>query len=643
MPDPSRPADDVVLLHKRVAREREARRQAESLLEQKSLELYQANADLRASQEVLEARVAERTAELAHAIARLRREAADRTLLHRAATLATVGESVESGLQQALTLVCEHIGWPIGHAYLRSTEDPDELVPSGIWHAPDEDRYHALREVTARSPFRRGVGLPGVVLETGEPEWIVDVQSHPNFPRARLVLDLGVRTAVGFPVRMGGQTVAVLEFFADESLEPDEHLLTLMRTVGMQLGQVIERRQFEQALAAAKDDAETANRAKSDFLANMSHEIRTPMTAILGFADLLAESVSAPQALEAVGIVRRNGELLLSIINGILDLSKIESGRLELERVEVATTALIAEVHSLMLVGAEAKALQLNVEFAGPVPEVVIGDPTRIKQILLNLIGNAIKFTEVGSVRLIVEFLDAPQPMLQFDVVDTGIGMTAAEAERLFVPFSQADSSTTRRFGGTGLGLTICHRLAQVMGGEVVLVESARNVGTRFRATVAARVPPGVRLVAGDMVARQDTKPVVQDTDVRLEGRVLLVEDGRDNQRLIGHILRRAGAVVTIAENGRLGVEAALEAWTGEEPFDVILTDMQMPVMDGYEAARFLRSRGYPGPIVALTANAMSSDRERCLAAGCDDYATKPVDRRRLLETIRGQIARARV
>ena len=641
MSDPSPPTDELALLHKRLAREQRARRQAESLLEEKSLELYQANADLRAAQEVLEARVAERTAELADAIERLRWEAADRTLLHRAATLATVGESVETGLQQALTLVCEHIGWPIGHAYLCSSDDPDELLPSGIWHGPD-DRYHCLRDVTARSPFRRGVGLPGRVLETGEPEWIADVQSHPNFPRARLVHDLGVRAAVGFPVRIGRQTMAVLEFFADEAIQPDEHLLTLMRTVGMQLGRVIERRQFEQALAAAKDDAETANRAKSDFLANMSHEIRTPMTAILGFADLLAESVSEPQALEAVGIVRRNGELLLSIINGILDLSKIEAGRLELERVEVATTALIAEVHSLMLVGAEAKALRLDVEFVGPVPEVIVGDPTRIKQILLNLIGNAIKFTEVGSVSLIVRFLDAPQPMLQFDVVDTGIGMTAAETERLFEPFSQADSSTTRRFGGTGLGLTICHRLARVMGGEVVLVESARNVGTRFRATVAARVPPGACLVAGGVVARQEPKPVVQDADVRLEGRVLLVEDGRDNQRLISHILRRAGATVTIVENGRLGVEAALEAWAREEPFDVILTDMQMPVMDGYEAARFLRSRGYPGPIVALTANAMSSDRERCLAAGCDDYATKPVDRRLLLATLRQQIARAR-
>ncbi len=398
-----------------------------------------------------------------------------------------------------------------------------------------------------------------------------------------------------------------------------------------------------EALEAERAKADAANRAKSEFLANMSHEIRTPMTAILGFTDVLIESgdmsKAPPERLEAARTIKRNGEYLLAIINDILDLSKIEAGRMVLERVPCSPCGLIAEVFSLVRVRAEAKKLSLKYEYVGPMPERIESDPVRVRQILINLIGNAIKFTEIGEVRLITQLSDQPDgPVLQFDVVDTGIGMTPQQAANLFQPFTQADSSTTRKFGGTGLGLTISRRLAQMLGGDVVLVESHPGSGTRFRFMLPTGDLSGVRLLDDPAAATRLTPEEPQSVaeDQMLAGlRLLLAEDGPDNQRLIVHVLRKAGAQVDVVADGQQACERALAARESGRPYDVILMDMQMPVMSGYEATQALREAGYEGPIVALTAHAMAGDRDKCLAAGCDDFATKPIDRKKLLYTVR--------
>ena len=399
-------------------------------------------------------------------------------------------------------------------------------------------------------------------------------------------------------------------------------------------------------LVEAHQAAEAATQAKSDFLANMSHEIRTPMTAILGFAETLTDpNLSPSDSLNAAHTIRRNGEHLLTIINDILDLSKIEAGRMQVEQMECSPCQVVAEVASLMGVRAGAKEIAFEVDYLSEIPEKITTDPTRLRQILINLVGNAIKFTEQGCVRLTVRYQDGDgSPHLQFDTIDTGVGMTAVQAENLFQPFMQADASTTRKFGGTGLGLSVSKHLAQMLGGDVTLVQSVPQAGTHFRVTIATGSLDDVRMIADP----QTNMEVALDSEQAPAGegnslstvRILLAEDGADNQRLISHILRKAGAEVAIVENGALAVEAALAAQTEMSPFDVVLMDMQMPVMDGYEAVGLLRQRGYKPPIIALTAHAMASDRDRCLQAGCDDYATKPIDRRKLVASIQQLVRR---
>jgi signal transduction histidine kinase len=390
-------------------------------------------------------------------------------------------------------------------------------------------------------------------------------------------------------------------------------------------------------LDTARIEAERANRAKTEFLANMSHEIRTPMTAILGYTEFLLDSepTLSQEARTQLQIVKRNGSHLLDVLNDILDISKIEAGRLHLEHIPVSIASIVAEVASLMRVRADDKSLRLTTTFQPPIPTLVISDPTRLRQALVNLIGNAIKFTARGSVEVSMRY-DPASARGRIDVCDTGPGIAAEKLPSLFRPFEQADTSTTREFGGTGLGLAITKRVAVLLGGDCT-VDSAPNVGSTFHLDFEAPLAAGGELVEVCSEAElQGPGPIAVEREVTLAGRVLLAEDGPDNQRLISMILRRAGADVTVVANGQLAVDHALA-----EPFDLIVMDMAMPVMDGYRAARTLRDSGFEKPIVALTAHALRGEREKCLEAGCTEYIAKPVERRLLLELIAGLIAGA--
>jgi CheY-like chemotaxis protein len=379
----------------------------------------------------------------------------------------------------------------------------------------------------------------------------------------------------------------------------------------------------------AKLAAEDANREKSYFLANMSHEIRTPLGAILGFTEALRDpNLSVRERERYLQILTRNGRALAELIDDILDLSKVEAGFLEIENSKISVTELVSDVVSLLQVKAEAKSLKLFASVDPSVPAYVMSDPIRLRQIILNIVGNAIKFTNGGEVRVEVQPLqeaDAGRDLLAIYVKDTGAGISHKAAQRLFNPFTQADSSTTRKFGGTGLGLALSRRLARALGGDVVLEKSAVGVGSEFRITIPAVIP-----LTEDMQIATSNQAAATSSLAHhsLKGlRVLLAEDSLDNQELIKRLLDKQGVATELADDGVQAVEKALH-----DDYDLVLMDMQMPHLDGYSATRELRRAGFCGPIVALTANAMRNDREKCLAAGCSDYLSKPIDANKLYQ-----------
>jgi PAS domain S-box-containing protein len=396
------------------------------------------------------------------------------------------------------------------------------------------------------------------------------------------------------------------------------------------------------ALEKAQAKAELANRSKSEFLANMSHEIRTPMTSIMGFAELLSDDrngvLDNEQRNAFVTTIKRNGEHLLSIINDILDLSKIEAGKLTVERVEVNIRGLVQEVISLMQVKADAKRLGVKAIFPATLPRFVQTDPVRLRQILVNLVGNAIKFTELGEVTIRVCYSPAVPTQLIIAVIDTGIGMSADQKSRIFSAFEQADTSTTRRFGGTGLGLLISQRLAGMLGGTIE-VDSELSLGSEFRLNIEVGVtsqPPETQ-EAPSHESPLTVKPS-RGAEPLTGKRVLFAEDGPDNQRLISFYLRKAGAKVCVVSDGKEALEAMTSDGTIDGPllnplpYDLIVSDMLMPNIDGYLFARMLRAKGFQEPILALTANTMQGDMEKCFQAGCTHFASKPVDRIKFIQ-----------
>lgn len=403
-------------------------------------------------------------------------------------------------------------------------------------------------------------------------------------------------------------------------------------------------RKNEIELAEAKTRAEEASEAKSAFLANMSHEVRTPLGAMLGFAQLMTEDPSnTPEQQNNLRTIVRNGEQLFRIINEILDISKVEANKIEVDRTRFDLSECISDVTSLLALKAREKGLGFEVKSRGPLPETIVSDFTRFRQILMNVIGNAIKFTDVGHVHVTFQLKDKgltnENPCLEMTVEDTGPGIPEDKKGRLFQPFTQADTSTSRKFGGTGLGLYLSKRLAQALGGDLELTRSKEGQGCTFVARIDAGPLENKPFLSFDHPSRTHLVPgdfPKFPTDKLGGVKVLVIDDSPDNLQLTSRFLEASGANVEIANGAEAGIK-----FLNEKEVDVVVMDIQMPGLDGYQAVRRLRQQGYEKPVVALTAHAMKGEKERCLEAGFDGYLVKPINRPALVQEVRSQVDRS--
>ena len=413
------------------------------------------------------------------------------------------------------------------------------------------------------------------------------------------------------------------------------------------------RKAAEATLIDERKAAVLANQTKSDFLANMSHEIRTPLNALLGYTEVLKQGgQTKTEQEEYLQIMHKSGQHLLGLINDILDLSKVEAGKMDFEVETCSIWDLANEVINAFRIQAQEKGLTLEAIAKTSLPSAIVSDSVRLKQLLTNLTANAIKFTESGSVTIAISVLESDavlssshssQSNLVIEVQDTGMGISKEHLPHLFVPFNQGDNAITRRFGGTGLGLAISQRIAEGLGGNIQ-VKSEQGEGSTFRICLpltskdslnkeATFQPAPLQALPSNSSSSDSSQKSSQTTIPQLPSgtRILLCEDGETNRTLMTHLLNRGGCKVTTAENGLEGVEAIEKNPDG---FDLVLMDMQMPVMDGYTAAQAIKTRGYTKPIIALTAYAMRGDEERCLASGCSGYLTKPLDINKFFSTV---------
>lgn len=505
-------------------------------------------------------------------------------------------------------------------AKLRQTEEQLAVALSsagaGTWYLDIANNKVFVNEQTAR--------IYGVPEVTGDLSQVINDRVLPEDQvRVSAAMARSIETGefffVDFRFRRGGDgqlrwTNAQGSVVYDAQGNPT-------RIIGIQTD-ITERKEAEIRLQEAKDEAERANSAKSAFLANMSHEIRTPLGAIIGFSELLqGETLGDKDRKSYVKVIDRNAKHLLSVIDDILDLSKVEAGKMLVEKIDFSLSELLQDFKAIMDYRARDKGIEFALKTNGSLPEHIISDPTRLRQILNNIVGNAIKFTDQGLVQLCVELKDH---LLIFKVSDTGIGIDPEHAAKLFQPFQQADISTTRRFGGTGLGLILTKRLAETMGGTFHLDKSSPGRGSTFIACVEVEVPK-----KQPRPVHHDHKPVGFPLASLEKLHVLVVDDSPDNQALFSLLLKKAGAIVDIASDGYGGVNLAKL-----NDYDVILMDVQMPRMDGHQAVKLLREAGIKTPVIALTAHAMKEERERASRSGFTDFLTKPVRREDLLSCV---------
>lgn len=550
-------------------------------------------------------------------------------LLSQATAIPSPRQYFKQTLELCLFAVGEMTGWPIGHIWFMPEIQNHQLVSSDMWRNSSDRDILPMRKLTQDSIFTAESGFPGMISQARKLLWIENIQELIDPHRQEVMKSMGIRSAIGFPVHVGGQVRAILEFFDTKSAPHSEQIVQLCSQISQLAGRVIERQETTELLREARLTSARATLARSQFLANMSHELRTPMTSILGMLDLSLEEKLPWNVRDNLRTAHNSAQEMLELLNDILDHASLESDRLTLIEQPFRLCELLEQTMAPYVERTTQKGLRWILVVSPDIPDRLVGDAVRLKQVLDYLLDNAVKFTEHGEIEVQV-MLDRPctddETRLSITIGDTGPGFSTDEMHQLFQGFTQADSSFARRHRGAGLGLAICSALINRLGGDFT-IESQVGSGTRSMFTIPLKQQKHYPECLGDGLSKIEVSRENHQTDAPAARSlmILLAEDTPANQKLIESILLKRGHRVSVAANGKEALEQISK--TG---FDVVIMDLQMPMMDGYQATAAIRDRERQTdrhiPIIALTAHSTASDRNACLEAGMDAYLSKPIN-----------------